>query len=315
MTGNKKVFITGATGFLGSHIAEEMIIQGWDIIALKRKTSNLWRCQDFSKKIHWVDSDNWNESEKEIINFDPELFIHAAWNGINDCKRDIRAEQEENLTFLTTLLNIVKKTKINSIIALGSQAEYGYFEGCVNEDFPTRPISEYGKAKLSALSVLRSFAEKNSICWYWLRIFSVFGPRQDENWIIPAAIIHLLKKKEMLLTPCEQRYDYLFTRDFVSAITSVIKHERDSSGVYNLSGGSSIRLKEILIFLEEKLSCKEKIFQIGALPYRENQVMHLLGNSDRFYRVFNFRPQYNIYQGLDITTKYYIDLWRKHNHS
>jgi len=301
----KTILITGATGFLGSHIAEELINQGYNVIALKRSTSNLWRCNGFNDQIKWINCDSLVDAEPEIIKCDPDLFIHAAWNGVKATDRDNWNDQEKNLSFLVSLLEIVKKTNIKKIIALGSQAEYGNFEGSVDENYPCNPTSAYGANKICASILLKSFAELNQIDWYWIRTFSVFGPREEKNWLIPATINNLLEKKEMKLTPCEQKYDYLFTKDFATGILSIVKNDSTISGIYNMSSGQSIKLKDILTYLENKLSPKQKLLQIGASPYRPHQVMHMEGNSKKFFQSFNFQPEHSIYQGLEETLSYY----------
>jgi nucleoside-diphosphate-sugar epimerase len=304
----KTILITGATGFLGSHIAEELVKQGFQVIALKRSTSNLWRCNDFNDQIHWITSDNINDVEQEIINCKPTILIHAAWDGVKASDRNNWIKQETNLSFLVSLLEIAKKTKILKIIALGSQAEYGSFEGSIDEDYPCNPNSAYGANKVCASILLKSFAEQNKIDWYWIRLFSVFGPREEKNWLIPATINNLLKKKVMALTHCEQQYDYLFTKDFAAGILSVVKSSTNISGIYNMTSGESMKIKDILSFLENRIAPQQRLLQIGALPYRPDQVMHMQGNSDRFFQSFNFRSTYSVNEGLEETINYYKTL-------
>lgn len=301
----KTVLITGASGFLGSHVAEELIKQGYKVVALKRKSSNLWRCESFKNHIQWINCDILTDAAPEIAACRPNILIHMAWNGVKATDRDNWNEQEKNLSFLISLLGIIKATSITKVIALGSQAEYGNYEGIVDENYPCNPTSAYGANKVCASVLLKSFAEQNKLDWYWIRIFSVFGPKEEKNWLIPATINNLLEKKEMQLTPCEQRYDYLYAKDFASGILSVVNEAKNISGIYNMSSGKSIKLKDILSFLENKLSPKHKLLQIGSMPYRSNQVMHMEGNSTSFFQSFNFQPTHSIYEGLEETITYY----------
>jgi len=303
----KKILLTGITGFLGSDIAEELVNQGYSVLALKRESSNIWRCKNFKDKVTWINCDNLNDTESAIVDFKPEILVHAAWNGVRASDRDNWSEQQRNLFFLVSLLEISKKAGIKKVLALGTQAEYGIFNGIVDENYVCNPNSAYGAAKFCASVLLRTFAEQNSIDWYWLRIFSVFGPREEKNWLIPAAINNLLEKKEMALTPCEQKYDYLFTKDFVSGILSVIKCDDSKSGIYNMASGESIRLKGILEFLEERLSPNKKLFKFGALSYRRGQVMNMQSNSNLFYNTFGFHPRYSVFNGLEETMNFYIN--------
>lgn len=308
MTGNsmKTVLVTGATGFLGSNIAKELIDKGFKVIALKRNTSNLSRIKDFEDKIQWIDCENMNEAGSLIIDSKPDILIHAAWNGVKATDRDNIEAQEKNTTFSGSLFEIVKKTTITKIIALGSQAEYGHFEGAVVESYPLNPNSVYGAAKVRACEQLKSYAEENNIEWYWIRLFSVFGPGEDVGWLLPSAISHLIEQNEMLLTACEQKYDYLFTKDFALGMLKIVECKHNHSGIYNFSSNNSYQLKEILMALEKRLSPERKLLRFGELAYRPNQVMHMQGNSELFYRTFGFRPTYSIYDGLNETIDFYL---------
>jgi len=304
----KTILITGATGFLGSHIAEGLVRQKYKVVATKRKLSSMNRANDFREKVTWIDSDDEIILEKEILKYNPDILIHAAWGGVKADDRNNWSEQGKNLSFLLSLFNIIKKTKISKIISLGSQAEYGKFEGIIDEEYPCNPNSAYGAIKVSSSILLKSFAEQNNIEWYWIRLFSVFGPGEDLDWLIPSAINNLITKRVMSLTLCEQKYDYLYIKDFVRGILAVIQSNNNYSDVYNFSSGKSIELKEILTYLENKLSPRKKLLAFGEFPYRANQVMHMQGNSDKFFQTFNFKPNYSIFEGLEETVKYYKNL-------
>ncbi|HLP06139.1 MAG TPA: NAD(P)-dependent oxidoreductase [Paludibacter sp.] len=303
----KTVLLTGATGFLGSHIAEELVKRGFKVVCLKRNTSNTWRCKAFTHLLHWLSYENINDITSNIIEHNPDILIHAAWNGVKAADRDDWDEQEKNYVFFAQLLEIINQTKVAKIIGLGSQAEYGSFNGAVNEDYPLNPNTAYGAAKVKVSALLKSYAEKNKVDWYWTRLFSIYGPKEDANWLIPATIKNLIEQSEMPLTACEQSYDYLFVKDFVEGIRKVADCKQNLSGTYNLSSNKSLKIKEILSFLENKLAAGKKLLLFGALPYRDNQVMHMQGNSGKFYRTFDFSPEHNMENGLNKTIEYYLN--------
>jgi nucleoside-diphosphate-sugar epimerase len=301
------VLLTGASGFIGSALAEELLLQDYKVIALKRSTSNLWRCSKIMNKIKWVNYDHLVDFEAELSRHNPDVLIHSAWNGVKSSDRDDWFEQEKNLPFLINLLELSKKTNIRKIIAIGSQAEYGLYDGIVDEKSPCKPISAYGLTKLYASSLLKWFAQENNLDWYWIRLFSIFGPKEDEHWLISSAINNLLNGNEMKLTPCEQRYDYLYIKDLTCGVIKILKNESRNSGTYNLSSCQSIRLKDILQYLESKISPHRKLLQIGTLDYRPNQVMHMEGNSELFFNTFDFRPTYSLSAALEETINYYVE--------
>jgi nucleoside-diphosphate-sugar epimerase len=300
-----KVLLTGATGFLGSHIAELLVERGLEVIAIKRRSSNMWRCAKFQDKITWFEFDSQEATINEIASLHPEIILHAAWSGVKSNDRNDIGLQNLNMDFLEYIFRIARSASLSRIIALGSQAEYGDYEGVVSEIKPCRPTSSYGKAKVKAAELLEAFAEKNNMEWYWLRLFSVYGPREDNNWLIPSTIRKLLKNERMDLTNCDQRYDYLFVKDFARGILSVLNSRHVPSGKYNFSSGASTALKNVLSLLEAKLSPQNKLLYYGVIPYRPAQVMHMEGDSNLFQKSFQFVPETNLIEGLDETIRFY----------
>ncbi|RZK16301.1 MAG: NAD-dependent epimerase/dehydratase family protein [Hymenobacter sp.] len=167
----------------------------------------------------------------------------------------------------------------------GSQAEYGNFHGRIAEADPANPTTAYGAVKLATLEVLRAFCQTHGLAWHWLRVFAVFGPREDAHWFVSHVITKLLAGQQLDLTGCEQRYDYTYVRDLARAVVSVLGAEAASSGIYNTSANAALPLKD-LVQAAQTLTQSSSEIKYGAMPYRPGQVMHLEGNADRFTRVF-----------------------------
>ena len=279
---DKKIFISGATGFIGSHMAELAVTQGFKVMALKRNNSNLWRCADFANKIVWVDDDNW---EDKAIEFGPDIILHLAWEGISSADRENWEMQFNNLQLLMKLMRISKVLPVTKFIAFGSQAEYGSIEGRINETIIPEPNNAYGIAKLAAQNTLKLFCEQNEIEWYWLRIYSVFGPREDKKWFIPMVINNLLNDIDLKLTQCEQQYDYIYVKDLVEMVFKLVKNDNNQSGIYNISSDTSKSLKTIISEITQIIHSNSKV-TFGAIDYRRGQSMHIEGDCSRYQETF-----------------------------
>lgn len=265
-----RVLLTGATGFLGSHIAESLLDRGYKLLLSKRDSSDLWRCTSFKEKVSWINNDSVT-FEKEVLDFKPEVIINAAWDGVAAANRDIWTVQVENLLQQQRLLDLAAKIGVQKFIGIGSQAEYGKFDGKIDETFPTNPNSAYGAVKLAAYNILRTFCEEHKIVWYWFRLFSCFGEREAENWLIPATIKNMLTKNNMDLTPGEQQYSYLYVKDVANLITCAVDSTA-KEGVYHIASDQLRSLKEILLEIKKNLNPDFNL-NFGAFPYRENQSM------------------------------------------
>jgi len=276
-----RILLTGATGFLGSHIADYLYNNGFELMLTRRHMSVLDKCSLFEKSVKWVyvDDKNWVNT---AIKFNPGIIIHAAWNGVENSKRDDWEVQLSNIDFLYQLLKIAKETKIKKFISLGSQAEYGQFNVKVTEDYKVNPVGTYGMIKLACLEYLKSFCNDNSIQWYWLRIFSILGKNDNPTWLIPSVVERLKRNEEIELTLGDQCYDYMYINDFVERLRCIIISEKNNSGIFNICTGRPVPIKELLVAVANKTGKPLSLLKFGVQPYRPNQTMYMVGDPTKY---------------------------------
>ncbi|GHV49177.1 CDP-abequose synthase [Bacteroidia bacterium] len=300
-----KILLTGATGFLGSHVAELLCGEEYELLLVKRTCSKLDKCYAFgdNANVQWINSDQQNWLNISII-FNPDVIIHCAWSGVNSYYRENLDVQLSNMKLFSQLLYIAEKVSVNKFISLGSQAEYGQFEECIDENYPVNPTTKYGIIKLTLLYMLKSFSLLHNIDWYWLRVFSIFGEREDDSWILTSAIKRMLSGyMEMNFTKGEQVYSYLYVKDFANAINLILK-KKGESGIYNLSSSKHRKLKDILNHIKMQINSECKL-NFGILPYRPNQSMYMGGDSSLFIKKFGDFETLNFEQHLYQLIEYY----------
>ena len=212
-----------------------------------------------------------------MINLRPTHIIHCAWIGVEAHERNDIKYQVQNISFLSDLLEISRVTNLTEFISLGSQAEYGILNSKVSENSIVNPVSSYGATKVASQQILKTFCNANKINWIWLRLFSFIGENENKNWLIPSLIDKIIKDDVIEMTPGEQKYSYMFVKDFALIILKIINSNVES-GIYNVSGDELISLKELVDLIGKKLNISPKI-NWGALPYRSNQSMHIEGNT------------------------------------
>jgi nucleoside-diphosphate-sugar epimerase len=290
-----KIFITGGTGFIGSHVVRAVLGAGHEVIVLKREKSSVARCADFLNQVLWLnlDASDWSN---RVIAEKPEAIIHCAWAGVSAAERADWKLQAANLALFAEMLRIASTVNIKRFIAFGSQAEYGSINGRVGENHPCKPDTAYGATKLACLMLLEGFARQQKISYIWLRLFSIYGPGEGEEWFIPSLIRQMKLGQSPQLSGCEQRYDYLHVHDLMAGVLAVLG-QSEKNGVFNLSSNTSLPLKQVVQLIKEYTACDiEPAF--GALPYRPGQSMHMEGDSTRFNQTFTFQPQISIIEGL-----------------
>jgi len=297
------VFVAGATGFLGAHIARKFVENGYNVIALKRDTSDLSRCRDFKDKVVWISTDD-TDWMKTVVLYQPKVIINAAWEGVSTLNRDNWATQINNLHFARQLLNLAAGCSVTKYIGLGSQAEYGCFSEKVSEEYLCRPMSAYGTLKFTCSDMTRIICDENLIKWYWLRLFSVFGEGESEQWLIPSLIKRMLNERSMDFTACEQQYDYLYVGDIADAIVKL--SEKDApSGCYNLCSSIPHTLKEIVKALRARIN-PEFHLDFDRIPYRPNQSMYMIGDNSKFVKSVDKINVSDFWEKFYKTADYYI---------
>lgn len=297
------ILLSGATGFLGSHLAEDISLNNFKVIALVRNASDLSRCNEFKNdNLVFVNTDS--DNYKELIQkYQPSVFIHSAWSGVSAKGRSDWSKQVENIAMTIRMLELANELNIKKIISFGSQAEYGNFNGRINESEGCAPVSAYGAAKLATLEILKSFCELHSMNWFWFRIFSLYGTREKNEWLFPSIIHNTYHNKPMDLTSCEQLYDYIYTKDFSAAIIKVLE-TKSESGIFNLSSNSSMQLKEMIEKIRNYIN-PNVVLNFGKLPYRPNQIMHMEGDSSKFNERFHFQIGSQFEKNIEQIVNYY----------
>lgn len=305
-----KILITGVSGFLGSHIAERFIKSGYKVISFKRNHTDFWRCDDFFDAITWIDieSEDW---QTLVIEAKPKVIIHCAWFGVGAKDRDDLQHQIGNLNLLSALLEIGNILKIKKFISFGSQAEYGHFEGEINEESTVKPNSAYGISKSLASDCVKHFCDYNGIDWYWLRLFSFFGEKEGADWFIPMVINKIINGEELNMTPGEQEYAYMYVKDLSNVVLDITNSSEIKSGLYNLSSKQAYSLKSVIERILEIVNPKTSSINYGAIPYRPNQPMLIKGSMIKLENELGPIDEGSFEENLNKTVQYYIERRKK----
>ncbi|WP_295794821.1 NAD(P)-dependent oxidoreductase [Mucilaginibacter sp.] len=299
-----RVFITGITGFLGSNIARYLLEARHDVVAIYRENSSRDLCLTYIENVTWIIKDDSDEWINSVANGKIDVVIHAAWLGVGHRERNNWDHQFLNINFLQKVLQVTQKSGAKKLIGLGSQAEYGVFNGCIGENHPLNANEAYGHVKIICSEIIKQFCSYNNIDWYWLRLFSFFGKGESDTWLIPSLIKKITISDEIDLTLGAQKYAYLYVDDLGLAINKII-NSQGNPGTYNISGASLLALKDLIQRIRDYINPKFKL-NFGALPYRPNQSMHIQGDSAKFVEAFGAFEVSNFDKSLLKTIDYFL---------
>jgi nucleoside-diphosphate-sugar epimerase len=241
-----------------------------------------------------------NSAEAAIAKFAPDTVIHLAWYGVANRYRNDPL-QLDNLHSCRELLRIAHRVGVSHWIGLGSQAEYGPWDQQIDEETPTQPTTLYGATKLCAFLLAKHLSTQFEMRFIWLRLFSAYGPVDDQGWMIPYLILSLLQGERPSLTEGTQYWDYLYVTDVADAIY-LTAATPDASGVFNLGSGKAYSIRAIIERIRDMIDPSLPL-GFGEVPYRPDQIMHLQADISRLQQATGWSPQVSLDEGLRRTVE------------
>ena len=296
--------VTGASGFLGSYVARELVNRGVEVAIITRDGSVSGRLQDCADKLHLIQGDlQFPESYlQNFTAFKPEALLHLAWMGVaGSARNDI--SQAANITASLALAELAAKSGVKHFINAGSQAEYGQFDKCISESDPTHPTTLYGHCKLATGAMLQQICTEHEMRFAHLRVFSTYGPGNQNYWLIPYLITELLKGRSPKLTACEQKWDFLYATDAANAFADVLLNE-NALGIFNLGSGKAPLLRDTVEMIHSMVNPAIPL-AYGEVAYRPDQIMHLEADIVRLKNTTRWQPLITLKEGLEMTIEWY----------
>ena len=282
-----KVLLTGVTGWIGSHVARELLRRGHEVHATRRPTSDLGRIRDFESRMRFY------EGPMDSIPVEADVTIHLAWSVVPGKY----ATAPDNRDCLDSSLRLLRELK-GRVVFAGTCFEHDTTLGRLHEGSPIKPTSLYAECK----NALRVEVEKrpNSA---WVRFFYQYGPWEDERRLIPSIIRSIQAGRPAKLSPGEQRRDYLHVEDVARAVCSVA--ESSLQGPVNVGSGEAPTLRDLALKIAE-MGARPDLVQLGAVPYYQGEPMLIVADN-ALLKTTGWVPKYDLDEGLRQT----FDWWRR----
>ena len=305
-----KAIVTGGAGFIGSHIAEELIKRGYRVVIIDNLSTG--RLSNLEPILGNNDTDfiqgsitNLQLLRKLFYRVDY-VFHQAALPSVPRSIKNPRASHATNATGTLNVLMAARANGVKKVIFASSSSVYG--------DTPTLPKVEamvldpqspYAVTKLAAEHYCRVFERVFGLKTACLRYFNVYGPRQDPDSPYAAVIPFFINSVIMGKPPVifgngEQTRDFTFVKDVVEA--NILAAESTATGVFNIGSGARVTINH-LAELVIKLA-GDKRLKIVYRDARPGDVLHSLASITRA-AAFGYRPKYTLEQGLQEVVSYF----------
>ena len=313
-----KAFITGISGFAGSHLTELLIEKGYEVFGTFFDKSTFSNLNGFENKIkvYQCDIRNYDTLKNVIEGVKPDKIYHlAAISFVPTSLKDPKLTFDTNLYGTLNLYQAVIDLEMNPMILfVGSADEYGIVNENdlpIKEECPFNPVNPYSISKASA-DFLSFFYFKNySLNIIRVRPFNHIGPRQSPEFVCSSLAKQIVEVEKGLREPIikvgnlETKRDFTDVRDMVKAYWLALD-KGEPGKVYNICSGSAIQIKGVLNHLLELSSRKVEIMK-DPKRMRPSDNPILQGNSSKFRRRSGWKPKIP----LEKTLKDILEYWRK----
>jgi len=276
----RKVLVTGASGFIGNYVIEELLNRNITVIASSTSEEKV-KQRSWVSKVKFISFDL-KEFSSSINYFDyfnePDNIIHLAWEGLPNYKSLFHFEESLSAHYFFLKNLIVNGLK--DVTITGSCLEYGLQEGCLSEDNCTQPANPYGIAKDSLRKFLEQYQHHHSFSLKWLRLFYMYGKGQNSSSLFSQLESAIQKgDKTFNMSGGEQVRDYLHVQAVASYITSTAL-QNNITGIINCCSGEPVKLIELV-----KTHIAHKGYSIslnpGYYPYPDYEPMRFWGDNSK----------------------------------
>ena len=311
----KKVLVTGADGFIGSHLVEELLNLGYDVKAFTYYNSfNSWGwldtlSKDILKEVEIFagdirDPNGVRESMKNVT----DVFHLAALIAIPFSYHSPDSYVDTNIKGTLNVLQASRDLNIDRIIITSTSEVYGTAKYVpIDENHPFQGQSPYSASKIGADRLAESFYRSFSLPVTIVRPFNTYGPRQSARAIIPTIITQLLSgTKEIKVGSLTPTRDFNFVLDTVNGFIEIWKSNKTIGEEINISSGVEITIGDLLNKLIQIINSKAIILSDEERKRPEkSEVNRLLGSNKKLKELTNWTSNYTLEQGILKTIEWF----------
>lgn len=312
MTNNRKrIFVTGATGFVGSHIVNRLLADNHDVHVLVRKDSNLWRIKNITDKITLHEGELTEKDSLKLIidKINPEGVFHL---GASTIMSGISASADKmiktNLLGTINLIDVLSDTSYEFFVNTGSFIEYRGENRPVSESDICEPKEVYGITKLGATLYASAIGKIKNKPIITLRVFTPYGPFIQKGKLIEQIIVNTLEGKMLKLTKPTIARDFIFIDDLVDLFIEAAGTAGSFKGeIFNAGSGVKTTIKELSDYIRNIIKSDNNILwdEKAAVVYDLDSWQ---ADTTKTFASFSWRPKNTLLEGVNKTIDFYRSL-------
>lgn len=313
----KKVLVTGADGFIGSHLTEELLKKGYEVKAFTMYNSfNTWGWLDTLSKKELDEIEIFSgdirdpNGVKEALRGADAVFHLAALIAIPFSYHSPDSYVDTNIKGTLNVLQAARALETERVLITSTSEVYGTAQYVpIDEKHPFQGQSPYSATKIGADRLAESFYRSFNMPISIVRPFNTYGPRQSARAVIPTIISQLLSGKEEIklgsLTPTR---DFNYVKDTVAGFIAVAESDETIGEEINIATQQEISIGELANEIIRQINPNARIIcDEQRLRPEKSEVNRLLGSNEKIKRLTDWSPQYTLAQGIQNTISWIKD--------
>lgn len=302
----KKIFVTGAGGFIGSHLIEALVRRGHEVVALVHYNSQGltgWLGEideEIKGSFQIVHGDVRDRDQIIKVSQGCDAIIHAAaLIGIPYSYSSVDSYMDTNVSGTLNVLTAAKKNDVIKMVQISSSEVYGVAESFpISEVNLTNARSPYAASKIAGDSFAKAFYASFDLPVVVVRPFNTFGPRQSTRAVIPSIITQLLIGSDSLtLGSTFTARDFTFVTDTVSGIVAACENSAGDGEIFNLGTGFEIEVGDLVLEIGKILDITPSFHTSKELLRPKNsEINRLLSDNTKASEILGWEP---LFAGLD----------------
>lgn len=311
---NAKVLVTGAGGFIGSHLTEKLVAEGCKVRAFVHYNSQqFWGCleelpKSILKEVEVFAGDvNDPFCAENAVKGCEYVFHLAALIGIPYSYRAPMSYVDTNIKGTVNFLQASMKENVKKFVHTSTSETYGTaIYTPIDEKHPLQGQSPYSASKIGADKMVESYGQAFNMPVATVRPFNTFGPRQSARAIIPTIISQLASgRNELSLGSLDPVRDLNYVSDTVEGFFQVAASDKTLNQVFNLGSGKAVTIGELAETIIKLMGSKAKIVSdTKRVRPTNSEVMKLIANANKANEVIGWKSKVSLEQGLMNTIEY-----------
>ena len=293
----EKVYILGGSGFVGKHLSV-FLSTDYDVTVFDK-----WIDEDYFSKFSQINICKLDLIKEQIpLSYSVPLFIINTASSLVTASRNMDEIGQLIADDTNILMNIFNRfanqSELKLFVQFGSVEEYGTAKSPFDESQREEPNSTYALLKQTTSNLAKILQINYNFPSTVVRPGNLFGLYQSKQRFISYVYNNLSENKELKVTGCEQKRDFIYIDEFVKIISKILLNYQSFVGeIVNVSSGKSTRLMDIIEQLKELLH-SDSIIHYGKIPYRENESMNFECRIEKLERLLNEKINININKNL-----------------